>query len=477
MRTISFIIFLSFAASGYAQFEKHVDLSLSNPVQKTIVRNNGDTGFVSYVETTTQHLFIKADDTMGVIFTVELPFVYTVNDFEIYENMAFFCGHETTPTGSQLGLIGYFYLDSICVYKRDVYIYSNITVEPGQPLVLAKNFTELEIVENYTPRDSIAIVMIGIDGNDRPVVLEAIGPYNNPTNWRYALGYKSKNEEKETFEQISVTEHYVATGGTVFDDLADGISFRFFIRHNNPDMFYGSTLHNDVYRYPTNSPIPPTPLPTPVYATLYPVNRQFEMTAVKGDRIATLSICDQNAQPQMYYGILLNVYDIPQTISTPNINCLYSMHNPPAYNIGSTYVSDLRYDAGKDRLLALLTVDVPGVGTKCVCGMIHYSQPLPFNFDYYTIYGLYFNKVVLTDYGVSYLSSGHSGAGSPIAEYYKYPLGTSPNCSVMFTHGCSAPEEFTSKSHNYPLDTYRGVFSFNMDSMPCLPYRINRICY
>ena len=68
--TIAFVIASS--AASYGQEATGMP-GLSDPVNKNILRSYGAKGFLSYIETSSQHLFLLANDTMGVVYKFEVP--------------------------------------------------------------------------------------------------------------------------------------------------------------------------------------------------------------------------------------------------------------------------------------------------------------------------------------------------------------------------------------------------------------------
>lgn len=59
---------------------------LSTIQNKTIVRNYIEGQFVSYVETSTQHLFLWLDENMDIVYATEISMDLFVLDFEICRN-------------------------------------------------------------------------------------------------------------------------------------------------------------------------------------------------------------------------------------------------------------------------------------------------------------------------------------------------------------------------------------------------------
>lgn len=379
-------------------------------------------------------------------------------------------------------MIGFFQIDELChPNKKDIYVYDNIRL--SSPTDYSTELTELEVfaIDGSFPfsEDSVYFVAVGKDLNNKGIVMEAIGPYYTTGSWRYSIGRNS--DDKETVEQISVTDSFVVSSGIIYNDLQGGMGFRVFDKYGTPDMFSNPSIHNNVYRYPTYID-PYTPSPTPIYPVQYPISNRFEMTALFDDYIATLSLYRLNhggMQPVTYYGFLVNIYDIKQTINYPNINCMLSMATPESYYYGN--IQDLRHDRYNNQLVAALTADVPSWGPQSVCAMIPYFQPLPLTFKYYYPgLGFEFNKVVLSNLSNApnhtYLTSEYYN-GWGYVNYYKYTVNNIPNCTTQGTETCDYPGELRSKSDKVPLSIYRQKpFYFDIETMVCVEEPINTIC-
>lgn len=473
------ILWAAMPASVFSQdFIKTLSLPSSTSITKNIVRNCGDTGFMCYIETPSQHLFVKANDTMGVVYyTFELPINHYVLDFEIHRDMLFFCGYTYETREGEVGLIGHFSIGDMCNTVNKVYIYNHIGYGQMASRIYAKSFTDLEFLDvchvQQTPCPDVYVALVGSDAEDNPLIVEAIGPYNNPSNWRFALGRNSASACNEKFVQVEETRNYVVTGGTALNNFNKGICFRAFNKNGYPDFFTNSSIHNKFYRYESVNTI------TQGY-TAYPLNKHFEMAATNIDSIATLSLYKRvtsGYEPQTLYGVLLNVYDIAQTLSQPNINCPYSTYTPRAYNLAGSHISDLLYNTNTKNLYALLTADVPSSGASSVCAFIPYMQATPLIVSCLTIPTTEFCKVDITNYSSACLISGYwSSIISGTGVYHRYPIGSVPKCASKYAIDCNAPEHFRSKEYNYPLDIYRSNFDFSTVTVNCTPMSFNSFC-
>ena len=479
--TVSFALLLSILTTiAYGQ-ELDMYHGLSSVVQSNIIVRcyNGDQ-FVSYEETDSMHLFLWVKDDSTIIYAAGIPLDLFVRDFEIYKDLVYFCGYR--KSGNQTdGMIGYFRIDVTChPSPKNFYVYDNIWFASTH----SKEFTEMEVYDKYAGSswagDSVFLVAVGVDRNGQSLVLEAIGEYDNMANWRYSLGRGQYTNTNETFEQISVTDSFVVTAGTIYNDLKNGMGFRAFDKYGTHDMFSNPSIHDNVYRYlPQGSPAAPTQV------VQYPISNRFEMTAIDNDTIATLSlyrIDNGGMPPVMYYGFLLNLYDIKQAITTMNSPCVHSMGTPESYFWGNIY--DLKYDVKKEQLVAVLTADVPSWGPQSVFAIIPYAQPLPITFDYnYAPLGYDYNMVIpmyrptLTHY--SYLLSSRY-IGWDLVDYYRYPNTTPsyvPQCVVQGQETCDYPGDMMSRYEVAPLKIYRkATFKFSKETMTCVDKKLKVTC-
>ena len=467
------VLLALFSTSAVSQ-EVSVSMPLSSAITKTMVREHPSWGYISYVQTATEHLFVLTYPSMVNNYVVQIPLNIFVNDIEIYRDKVFFCGYNSGYTPSR-GLIGYFSIDSLC-FINNIYIYDLIQFLQGQTL---REFTELEVFDEYQGTqlagDSVFVALVGLRNVNRYAVVEAIGAYNSPSSWRYVSGHNPTSTIYERFEQISVTDNYIVSGGTVFNRVS-GVSFRVFDRHGAYDMFAAGNLHDNVHWYPSNNA-------QTANSTEYPL-QTFEMTAMPNDRVATLSLYKKytsGVQPQTYGGFLLNVYDIPQTISQNNVSCLYSIFDAPTHSIpttGTARVMDLRYDIASGNFYALLHAVISNSTTnfdEYVCAIVPYLQTVPSLFKYYYLATTPLDRVVLCNSGSHCLFSGRL-TGLNTFKYYRCPTAPTAKCNTQGWRQCTAPEEFLSKTHYYPFTIYRNTFNYQIVNATCVSKSLTVTC-
>lgn len=452
---------------------------LSSPAKKTIVREHPSWGYISYIETSAEHVFVLTKPSMDNYYAVQIPLNIFVNDIEIYREKVFFCGYDTATPPNPQGVLGYFRIDSLCFFGNNIYINNSFYYNP--PISRVTEFTEMEVFDEYQQNqqlagDSVFIALIGINKNKKPVVVEAIGAYNSPNSWRYALGLNNLNNTTETYDQISVTDNYIVLGGTYLDRL-NGVSFRFFDRHGPYDMFAASSLYNTVYWYPSITPQTSNTIEYPI--------RKFEMTAMDNDRVATLSLYKKytsGVPPALLGGFLLNVYSIQQTISGGVANCLYSVVDAPSHNYyysGQAQVKDLRYDNVTGNFYALLKAYVSNATTyfdEHVCAVVPYMQPLPSSFVYYYLTGIDLDRVVLCNSASQCLLSGRVPSIGSIV-YYKNSVVPTFNCSTKGWRQCTAPMSFLCRYASEPINNiFRQTFNFSSINVTCTMYNTHVNC-
>ena len=195
------------SAGAFCQ-EKQTILQLSNAVDNTIVRDYAGHGYVTYVETTSDRLFLNVDANMNVVYSIKLPLSYSVKDFRIHNDMVYFCGSNTTAQQGVVGLLGYFYLNEMCTDSNKIYTHEFFGHGPHN-LFMVREFTEMTVSDYYQTvtgqSDTVAITLNGNNANIRHFTMEAIGPAYNLQNWRFALRYNSNNQSNETYNNVIVT--------------------------------------------------------------------------------------------------------------------------------------------------------------------------------------------------------------------------------------------------------------------------------
>ena len=443
-----------------------------------MVREHATLGYISYIETATEHLFVLTYPSMVNKYVVQIPLNIFVNDIEIYREKVFFCGYDVATTPTQHGVLGYFRIDSLCIIGNEIFICNNFTYNP--PISIIREYTEMEVFDEYQQNtqlagDSVYIALIGKNRSDHSVVIEATGAYNSPNSWRYAVGLSSTSPVKEVYHQISITDNYIVLGGTYLDSLS-GVSFRLFNRHGLYDMFSASSIYNNVYWYETA-------FPQTTNAIEYPINK-FEMTAMDNDRVATLSLYKKyttGTPPQKLAGFLLNVYSIPLTLSGGGMNCLYSIADSPTHdysNSGHAQVKDLRYDNTTGNFYALLKAYISNATTyfdEHLCAVVPYLQPTPSSFLYYYLTGINLDRVVMCNSGTHCYFSGRVPAIGSIV-YYKNPATPTFNCNAKGWRQCTTPTNFLSKIASNQLYIHRQTFNFSKISATCTTYPLNISC-
>ena len=186
--------------------EKQTTISLSATVDKTIVRDYPGHGFVSYVESIAEHLFLVVDANMTVQYSITLPTNYNVKDFRIYRDMIFFCGSLTLQQGDY-GLAGYFYLDQMCSTSNQIYAYNTFGHGPFLSWTVSE-FVELAVFDIYAGTsvagDTMGVALGGYNMNNRHFIMEISGLYNNPMSWIYEIGYPKNSQCHEKFDLSAI---------------------------------------------------------------------------------------------------------------------------------------------------------------------------------------------------------------------------------------------------------------------------------
>lgn len=231
-------LLLLVVAAGLQAQETLLGADFAEDITKTIVRERSDSESVSYVETTTHRYFALAQNPS--IISVEIDNTLMVNDFVIYEDVVYFCGSNTLSQA----IIGWFEIQPFFDGTAPYYLYKNF-LGPYSPFV-----NDLYGIGVYKNNERIVIAAAGGGQNGRACILSLEGTAGTPGGWICKVGESS--EITERMRKVCVTDSYVVTAGTIFNDC-DGISLRVF---DKSDMFALNGSQDRYHRYSTDDNIP-----------------------------------------------------------------------------------------------------------------------------------------------------------------------------------------------------------------------------
>lgn len=372
------------------------------------------------------------------------------------------CGYTTAGSGpNSEGFIGYFYIADILNNNVGLYLSSApFITNPGGKIL---QFDELEVYHiNGALSEDISLVAIGKAEAQNPpkvsMVFNAVGYSYMPWGWTYADGITT--EETEEITQISVTDDYVVTGSTIYNNY-DAVKLRVYNKYGTPDIFDGiitpgSGLFDDVYFFPSNS------------ATTnidFPIDRNWQMTFTRYNEIAIAAFWQPTTQhsPTMYSGVLLHVYDIASMLSSGNPP-LYSVYDQTPHYRGTARIADLRFNKSSSLLHLLMTTDNPAIGIESVATEIDYP-PFSSAMQFHYIQGVEFDHIDNFNSNSNGISIGRFRQTQDL-NLYAFPVSTTPNCSSWGSLSYDKPKKFMSKTQKLPLEIYRDLFGYNVFSRP-----------
>lgn len=452
------MVFLCLSFVANAQYEKLVESTFPGVITKTIVRQYDKTNIVGYVETGSGNFFFFTDVNMQNIQEFQMLQDYYVTDFEIYNDKAvYMCGRRyNSASGYDEGFIGFFRISSILNNTDGIY-FNNATLYTSRGGRIDR-FDELEVYKINGPMGvDVSVVAIGkayipqpdISGF-RSVVFEARGYDCAPIGWSYADGVSLEKTEEIT--QISVTNNYVVTGGTMYDKYS-AIKIRAFNKYNATDIFdwpFGitPTIYDYVYFFPSSN------ITT---AIDFPINDNWQMTSMGGNDVAVAAFWQPYGQHYntTYDGVLLHVYDIASIMSTPGTLPVYAAIDYTQHNIGWPRIADLRYNKPKSVLHMLMTTDCQNLGNESVTAEIDYPPTSNIaryhyfpndEFDHIDNFHSYDNGI----------SIGHERWTNNL-RLYTFPVNTPLACNTWQQLKYYEVDDFISKTLVEPLYIYRDI--------------------
>lgn len=381
-----------------------------------------------------------------------MPTGYYVNDFEIYRHdTVIMCGYYMSNT--QDGFIGCFGIYQAFFLSYPIFLANNFLASTSNQTVPVREFKEVEVYEKPVMQGTkTSAVAVGILGGNTggSCVLETIIDMSTFTPiWAYSSG--TSGEYSEEMNQITITNNYIVTGGTMFNDY-DAVKMRVFMKTSAPDIFsytsYGTNGYDDVYYFPSNN--------VPQYANAFPViSNNWQMTWTVNNEVALASFWQYGYPPNYttYEGVLLHVYDITDMLTIPNVAPLHTLINYDKTNIISR-IKDIRYNRQSQALYLLMDIDSQNLTYESITAEIPYP-PTPGTFQFHYLSGITRDHLDNFDFDQNYISSGYRGGSLDLA-LYTVPVGFVPTCSKTDFASAFPTEDFNAKMHTYPLAIYRG---------------------
>ena len=422
------ILFLCAAVEAVCQ-NAVVQATYPNDVVRTIVREYSYPATVSYVETTVEHYFAYADATMSVT-NCEISHDLYVTDLALHGKFAYFCGYNTV---SGLGVWGWFDISSLMAGSLSYYIYDDFRCN----VLYADSLFSLAL---YEEQGQLHIATVGstTDGasKKKACLIDITGTEGTAAGWSYQMGVSMcYGDSFNLLTRVCVTDNYIVAAGEADPGFCSE-GYRFHLR-SNPFMAGGP--QDTLYTFTRYGDSPDH------------YGEDLAMTHTQGDTFASATYCYHGNESRD--GILVNVYDIAQILSTPAASPVYSKYTNIPGN--SFYINDLIYNKTSNSLYLLTNGQIASYMGSFITEL---SIPLPANINPVYLQDVFLTSLDNYNSQQNIVAQGYAGNASPqTSASYTQPIATLPVCATNINLGLS-PCNYGAKTHYCPYTVCNSNF-------------------
>ncbi len=402
-------------------------------VQRTIVREYIFPATVSYVETASEHYFSYADASMTVR-NVEISYDITVTDFAVHNNLVYFCGYNNF-TG--YGVWGWFDVTYLIAGTLNYYIYDNFECSGSY----ADSLFSLAVFEEQGQLH-VATVGSTIDGtgNKWSCLIDITGTEGVATGWNYRIGLSQCNLIKPNRNtRVCVTDNYVVTAGEMdISYCSEGYRF-----HRRSDVFLAGGPQDSVYTFTS-------------YGEWSNHNGiDMAMTHTNGDSVASAVYWYGPGSYPVTTGILVNVYDINQVITSWAVSPVYSKQaNLPSIVLK---IRDLVFSPMHNELVLLMNLSLSAMSSI----IAELPLPLAASINYSVLQDQTLTSLDLYNGQHSILAQGYDNTNTNATTYYTQPLSTVPLCATSGSYPLSS-NTYASKTNHCPYTVCSNSFKCHL---------------
>ena len=439
LKNILLTMAILFALAPMAQAQESLlGADFPEGITNTIVRERSDSEFVSYIETSTLRYFVLSQNP-SITTCMKIENSLTVHDFVIHDDIVYFCGTNAMAHA----IIGWFKIQPFFDGTGSYYLYQNFA---GQYSPLVKDFYSLCVYKN---NENVVITAVGGGQNGRACVLSLQGIAGSPSGWLCKVGESS--EITERMLKVCVTDNYVVSAGTIFNDH-DGVSLRVFRKYN---MFAGGGPQDRFHCYSSDDNIP---------FIDYPLTNNdsttFGLTHTRGDSVALMAEWQYRNPPNPYFsdGFLIHIYDINNTINQVNpfadwsVVVYQTVSNPSGREIvGINY--------NPNQSLLHFAMRTPASNSPNLIGV----TPIPpILISCRSLSAVDFKGTADCPASLDCLSQGFNMASPARPQTYRFPLGVNTSsCASTSTLRPDLTPKFREKNHLYPLRVIQDNIDFD----------------
>jgi hypothetical protein len=440
-----------------------IDTNSSVAVKKTIVRSYKKYA-VSYIEDSGKHFYTitESHDVQNpasnmTIKKVEIDSRYDVTDFKVIDNYIYCCGN----LPNNYAFVGFANIEELLLNNNfDFYVYDNFCDVYDYDHYVEK----LSKLEVYKVEDGFRVVAIGksIDRffKIRSCLLEIVISSLGNTNITYKVGESPL--DVETINSLVVTDNYVATVGTLYENST---AIR---RFDKNSIFADTTNIKRVYTYPTNE--------EQISLLISEDRNNILATPIINDTIAVVSYWYHAPMTNLgsdLQGVLFRVYDINTPTAPTMVTSLTLNH----YNyIGNWNLNEIQYNSILKAFTLLQYTNISPNSLGSLFSVIKFNNNPIVQSEYYSNIEL---NSLDNIRGTRYcLLSGYDILGAYAMIAAKIDNYTSTNTCGTYINGTTASKTiYTSKIESEEMVTFGDNKSFTkVGSISINTYPINEQC-
>lgn len=229
LRLLTILFFLPLA-NTHGQNSITANVSVSNIIKKTIVRDYQNSSAITYLETNNGNFFIYTDVSLAINAWQIYP-TYKITDFVIDNDSVFFCG----ISNSTNGFFGFFSINTF--FSTGIYF-----VESGTPNTTMGNVSSLSHLVTYS--DEIGkrhMVAVGETAQNLSCIVDMC--HNHALGgWEYNSGVLQQ-QYHETINDLALTDNFIVTLGLF--DIENGNNEIMLRSYNKNDVLHPNTNRED----------------------------------------------------------------------------------------------------------------------------------------------------------------------------------------------------------------------------------------
>ena len=448
------VLIFNIVHDSYGQ-HRIVEVPFSDKITNVIVREYDFPSTVSYIETADSHFFAYAKDSMQLTCAILNKQMF-VRDFVIHDNRVYFCGYMNGA--STRGLWGWFNMADFGGGFLNIKYYQEFNCAP-------QYVDTLHQIAIHVEKEELHMAMVGscYDGiaKRRWCLIDLWGHAGGTYGWQYVMGipFGSETSIYDRLSHVCVTDSFIVAAGNFYNP-AHSETYRI---HRRDNVFFGG--HEDtIYIFPLHN------------TGFIHDSVNFVMTPVYDNLVAVANKAYNNEFGNPQNSILVNVYDMTQTLSIPGASPVYT-YNISVSNHMYYSLCSIKYSKNKQVLHLLMSGD--SLPFPQPIGSLVAEFNCPPTASPNITYTFLDKRILLSldnyhNQGNT-LACGFDWNNASLLNYFTQPLQAPSICgaySNLFYHetGYSAKQEYS------PYTTCQQSFDCHARNFPIIKKGISTIC-